>query len=287
MYLGLSIRGDQPLHHFHGLLGTTQLVVRTRLLIEHLVAVRVGRVLRKQLVVQLDRFQRAGLLGTRVRAVRQDEAGNLAGGGDGLPSSRAQLQITFQVHCRGRLERVMTRSLRAARFDFRRGIRCRHGHRRGAGRPRLDFAGAARCGDLDQLAFVTQNSVFLLELQVCETPHGFRGHRVLRGLLEEATVALHCLDEAFVDLHFLRIRRYLTQAGQSALIRIFRTAGDYQSRRYDQGKTVRRASRLPPVGLRLRGTVVAVRHGIARLSLIGLQPLAARLELVDGDRLDE
>ncbi len=52
---------DELLHHFHGFGGATQFVARPSLLVEHLVAVSVGRVLREQLVVQLDRLAAARL----------------------------------------------------------------------------------------------------------------------------------------------------------------------------------------------------------------------------------
>src|SRR6202021_1652736 len=51
---------DQLLHDSQGLLALPQLVVGARLLVEHLVTERVLRILREQLVVQLDRLERAG-----------------------------------------------------------------------------------------------------------------------------------------------------------------------------------------------------------------------------------
>ena len=59
---------------FHGFVRAPELVIRARLLVQHLVAMRVVRILLEQRVVQLDRLERTRLLEIAANAFRHVEA---------------------------------------------------------------------------------------------------------------------------------------------------------------------------------------------------------------------
>src|SRR5262249_30734901 len=56
---GIRISLDRALHGFHGLVGATEFVIRSRHLIEDLIVVLVIRVLGEQLFIESDRLKRA------------------------------------------------------------------------------------------------------------------------------------------------------------------------------------------------------------------------------------
>ena len=87
--------GDELRHYFHGLFGASELVAGSRLLVEHLVAISVGRVLREQLLVELDGFGRAGTLEVSGCPLRQRQFRQCLGGGDGRLARDALLELAL------------------------------------------------------------------------------------------------------------------------------------------------------------------------------------------------
>ena len=86
------------------------------------------------------------------------------------------------------------------------------GSRRGrigpAGLRAGDCLGGLRSGHFPWPGVACAYSELLLELEVRETTHRFRSHRVFRCILEEAPVLEHGLIKTLLDLHVLHIRAY-------------------------------------------------------------------------------
>jgi len=177
----MRVRADQALHRLDRFFGAAELVIGPRLLIEHLVAVLVIRVLGEQFVVQSDCLerprgipvggQRTGLQ-LACRAVRRDF----------VLRRRAALKILFGLPSAGVIRR--------------RGRVGRVGAFRGGHRLRLDGALA--------------DPELLFELQVRQAPHRLRCHRRFRCFLQKTPVVLHRLFEALFDFRLLHIRAHLT-----------------------------------------------------------------------------
>ena len=201
--LRVRIRGDQALHHRDRLVGAPELVVRARLLVEHLIVVRVVGVGREDLVVERDRLER-----TRRRSGRLLRAGQLER--DAPSRGRARGRAG-----RAPLERLLgLAGLRAGRRCgvFARRVRRRH-------------ALGLRRRQLDDLA-VAEDPVLLLELQVGEAPHRLGRQRGLGRLLEELPVAVHGLVEAVLDPHLRHVGLHVVQLAQRVAIRKARAGRD-------------------------------------------------------------
>jgi hypothetical protein len=196
--LRTRIGGDELLHHLHRLDRAPELVVRTRLLVQHLVVVLGRRVLLQQAVVELDRFER-----TRPCEI--------------VRGARRELSLQHVLRRRDPLLLIGTL------FELLLGADCQdadagRGLRRRSGGARGRQFGSLRGRQLEQLARAVQ-PIFLLDLQVGQAPHRLRRALRLRRFFEEALVAVHCRVEAAFDLHVLQIRRDLAQRAQCVLRR--------------------------------------------------------------------
>ena len=177
--------------------GAAELVVGTRLLVEHLIVVLVGRILLEQAVVELDRLERTGAREVVLDAFRQLSLQHVLSRRDALLLVRALLELLLGADCDD--------------ADTRRRLR-----RRGGARGRQ--VDGLRSRQFEQLARAVE-SVFLLDLQIGQTTHRLRRALRLRRLFEEALVAVHRRVEAALDLHVLQIRRDLVQRRQRVLLR--------------------------------------------------------------------
>ena len=121
--------GDQTLHRLHRLFGPPQLVVRAGLLIQHLVVVLVGRILREQLIVERDRLQRSGRRQLLRAAGRRDRE-PIAVRGNRVLRGRTTFEILLrfrQVGDASRLGRLRP-DVSILRSDLA-NLRLRQGHR--------------------------------------------------------------------------------------------------------------------------------------------------------------
>src|SRR5206468_7159674 len=71
-----------------------------------------------------------------------------------------------------------------------------------------------RSGHLARLEIARVYAELLLELQVRKTPHRFRSHGRLGGLLEKAPVTLHCLIKSLINFYLLHVRMHTVQVGE-------------------------------------------------------------------------
>ncbi len=193
----MRIRGDEALHRLHGFFGPPQLVVRARLLVQHLVVVLVGRILGEQPVVQRDGLERGGRV-RRLRTGRRRQA-----------RRRGRARFELLLGLGGRAARSRCRECRAF------GVR---GDR-----------GALRSLHLDDPP-VAIDPELLLDLQVGKPAHGLGSQLRLGRLVEEAAVALHGLLEPFGHGDFRRVGLDRVQLGERALLRARGTACRQRSR---------------------------------------------------------
>src|SRR5947209_14196842 len=156
--LGMRIRADQALHGRDGLFGAAELVVRPRFLVEDLVSLLVIRILVQQPVIESDRLEWTVGICASAHRVRRRGAGVTARKDSGL-RCRAPLEILigFLQTCAGsRRARIGTAGPRAR-----------------------EYRGGLRSGHFPRLGVARAYPELLFELQVRETPHRLRSHRIL------------------------------------------------------------------------------------------------------------
>ena len=206
---GARIRGDELLHDFHGFSRAPEFVIRAGLLVQHLVAIGVVRILFEQRVVQFDGFERTRFLEIAANTFRHVESRRGLFRNAGLLGHRTLFECALGFrHC-GRLNGVAALLAGSSRIDL-----C-SGHRRGQRRVcgRHTILGS----DLDDLS-IAENAVLLLQLQIRKPPHRFRRHRIVGSFIQEAAIALHRLVEAVLDRHFRRIRRHPMQTRERPVL---------------------------------------------------------------------
>src|SRR5262249_55638584 len=151
------------LHGFHGFIGATQLVIRSRHLVEDLVTILVTRVLGEQPFIESDRLD--GALRSRFSANYLCRRGGVAACPDPALRSRAPLEFLIGLPTAGSCNRS--------------------GLIGSAGRGLRRYLRRLWSGHGPRLAFVCVYAVLLLEFQVRETTDCLRCHRRLRCLIEE------------------------------------------------------------------------------------------------------